>query len=54
MTAALAVFLFYRSGCSAFGRFWHFASFAAMHHFRSLLGVQRTLIGICAEWLGRE
>src|SRR5665213_1479837 len=25
-----------------------------MHHFQSLLGVLRTLIGICAEWLGRE
>ena len=25
-------------------RFWHFASFVALHHFWSLLGAQRTLV----------
>ena len=34
--------------------FWHFASFAAPQYIRSLLGAQRTLIGMGAGSLGRD
>ena len=35
-------------------RFEHFASFAAPQYIRSLLGAQRTLIGMGAGSLGRD